>query len=77
MDFQTCPQTDQQSEMTKDRGTKLSFKGTNVSVVLMDFNGRFVPDRGTICFSTLVEPLAEDRCNSLIIVIVLVSCLGD
>lgn len=48
---------------------KMILPGTVVSVVLMGFNERFVPDRGPVCFSTLAEPWAEDRCNFLIIFI--------
>lgn len=40
-----------------------------MSIVLMEFNERFVPDSGPVCFSTLAEPWAEDRCNFLIIFI--------
>lgn len=48
---------------------KWSSQGQFVSVILMKFNERFVPDRGPVCFSTLAEPWAEDRCNFLIIFI--------
>lgn len=48
---------------------KIILPGTVVSVILMEFNECFVPDRGPVCFSTLAELRAEDRCNCLIIFI--------
>ncbi len=48
---------------------KWSSQGQFVSVILMKFNERFVPDRGPVCFSTLAEPWTGDRCNFLIIFI--------
>ena len=44
----------------------MGLPGTVASVTLMEFNERFVPDRGPVCFSTLAEPWAEDWCNFLI-----------